>query len=115
MQEQIATLLADLRSEKIKFNDVIAFIEANYIHTPTAFKNAEAFNEANQNQGSAKVFTFARLNNLSEPDTLQLFAEHYQSVLDTPDEVDHQNIRQFMTNGWEGIVFEGEALSPKQN
>ncbi|TKC02832.1 HopJ type III effector protein [Pedobacter frigoris] len=113
MQEQIAALLADLRSEKIKFNDVITFIEAHYTHTPTAFKNGEAYNEATQNQGSAKVFTFAQLNEFSQADTLQLFAEHYQSVLDTPDAADHQNIRQFIANGWDGVVFEGEALLKK--
>jgi HopJ type III effector protein len=42
-----------------------------------------------------------------------LFAEHYQAVLKTPDGTDHQNIRQFMLHGWEGIVFEGHALIAK--
>ncbi|MEJ2883307.1 HopJ type III effector protein [Pedobacter sp. GR22-6] len=113
MQEQISTLLQDLKSKKIIFSDVIAFIESHYLHTPTAFKNGEAYNEATQNQGSAKVFSFAQLNGLSEADTLTLFAEHYQSVLDTPEATDHQNIRQFMANGWSGIVFEGTALQGK--
>jgi hypothetical protein len=93
--------------------EVIAFIEAHYQHTPTAFKNGTAHNEATQNQGSAKVFAFAQLNKLNKEDTLYLFAEHYQSVLATPDGTDHQNIRQFMINGWQGIAFEGQALSPK--
>jgi len=113
MQEQIAGLKADLESGKVKFADVIAFIEERYVHTPTAFKNGAAHNEATQNQGSAKVFSFAQLNGLSEANTLQLFAEHYQSVLDTPDADDHQNIRQFMEKGWDGIVFEGIALERK--
>jgi hypothetical protein len=26
---------------------------------------------------------------------------------------DHQNIRQFMQNGWDGIKFEGDALTAK--
>ena len=113
MQERISTLLTALKSEDIKFADVVTFIEDHYTHTPTAFKNGEAYNEASQNQGSAKVFSFARLNELSETDTLLLFAEHYQSVLNTPDAVDHQNIRQFIANGWSGVVFEGAALQPK--
>jgi hypothetical protein len=50
------------------------------------------------------------MNGLTKEDTLSLFAEHYQSVLQTPTETNHQNIRQFMANGWEGIEFEGEAL-----
>ncbi|MFD2874134.1 HopJ type III effector protein [Mucilaginibacter ximonensis] len=110
MTEEINTLLDKLKGGLLSFKDVIEFIEAHYQHTPTAFKNGEAFNEATQNQGSAKVFAFAKLNNLSKDDTLHLFAEHYKAVLDTPEGTDHQNIRQFMAHGWEGIVFEGRAL-----
>ena len=111
MQEQISTLLEDLKQQKIKFADVLAFIESRYTHIPTAFKNGETYNEATKNQGSAKVFTFAQLNRLTASDTLLLFAEHYQDVLNTPEATDHQNIRQFMVNGWAGILFEGVALT----
>lgn len=113
MTEEINTLLDKLKGGSLLFKDVIEFIEAHYQHTPTAFKNGEAFNEATQNQGSAKVFAFAKLNNLSKDDTLHLFAEHYKAVLDTPEGADHQNIRQFMAHGWEGIAFEGQALIAK--
>ena len=111
MNDQITALLADLQQQTVSFKDVIAFIEAHYQHTPTAFKNGEIFNEATQNQGSAKVFAFAQLNSLSVEDTLTLFAEHYQSVLSHPDGGDHQNIRQFMVEGWAGIKFDGKALA----
>ncbi|HTH83294.1 MAG TPA: HopJ type III effector protein [Mucilaginibacter sp.] len=114
MKEQLTTLLTNLKQNTVTFNDVIAFIETYYTHQPTAFKNGDAYNEAMQNQGSAKVFAFARLNNLSAADTLYLFAEHYQAVLASPDAADHQNIRQFMAHGWLGVVFEGEALIAKQ-
>ena len=113
MRNQLITLLSQLKNKTSKFNEVITFIESNYQHTPTAFKNGEVYNEASQNQGSAKVFTFAQLNNLNAEDTLLLFGEHYEAVLATPDETDHQNIRQFMAHGWEGIAFEGEALTLK--
>lgn len=113
MKAQLQQLLADLKLDTIKFSDVIAFIEQHYNHTPTAFKNGEAFNESNQNQGSAKVFSFAQINELDEDETLLLFAEHYIAVKASPDGVDHQNIRQFMTNGWAGIAFEGQALTKK--
>jgi len=114
MKIQVNTLLEQLKNKAIAFKDVIAFIETHYQHQPTAFKNGDAYNQATQNQGSAKVFAFARLNGLDADDTLYLFAEHYQSVLDHPDGTDHQNIRQFMANGWAGIIFEGEALVAKQ-
>ncbi|MGF7080154.1 HopJ type III effector protein [Mucilaginibacter sp. UYCu711] len=113
MNIQLTTLLEGVKANTIVFKDVIEFIETYYIYQPTAFKNGDAYNEATQNQGSAKVFAFAQLNNLSKEDTLHLFAEHYQSVLNTPEGTDHQNIRQFIANGWPGIAFEGQALLEK--
>ena len=113
MKQQLQTLLSGLKEKAISFVQVIEFIETYYQHQPTAFKNCDAFNEATQNQGSAKVFAFSQLNNLSKEDTLYLFAEHYRSVLLDPEGTDHQNIRQFMANGWPGVVFEGEALTSK--
>lgn len=113
MQEQLNTLLEKLKAHTASFKEVIEFIETFYKHEPTAFRNGDAYNEATQNQGSAKVFSFAKLNNLSKEDTLYLFAEHYQSVLNTPEATDHQNIRQFMKHGWPGITFEGQALTAK--
>lgn len=113
MNEQVQTLLTQLKANEINFAGVIDFINAHYQHQPTAFKNGDTYNEATQNQGSARVFAFAQLNNLSEADTLNLFAEHYQSVLNTPEGTDHQNIRQFMLHGWDGVVFEGVALVAK--
>lgn len=113
MKEQIDVLIQKLKEHLLSFNEVIQFIETYYQHQPAAFKNGEVYNEATQNQGSAKVFAFAQLNNLSKEDTLCLFAEHYQSVLEHPDATDHQNIRQFMANGWPGIIFERQALIAK--
>lgn len=113
MKEQLPTLLKKLKDNSLSFKEVIEFIETYYQHQPTAFKNGDLYNEATQNQGSAKVFTFAQLNKLDPGDTLYLFAEHYQSVLQHPDGTDHQNIRQFMTHGWSGIAFEGQALLAK--
>jgi hypothetical protein len=95
------------------FADVIHFIEERYTHTPTAFQNGLQYNSAHENQGSAKVFSFAKLNDLTKEQTLRLFAEHYQAVLNNPEGTDHQNIRQFMIHGWDGITFEGNVLSIK--
>lgn len=109
----VQDLLQQLQAGKAKFTDVIQHIEARYTHTPTAFQNGQQHNAATENQGSAKVFSFAQLNQLDQQQTLNLFAEHYASVLATPDASDHQNIRQFMQNGWDGIQFEGVALTEK--
>ena len=106
-------LLAQLKDGTAKFADVLAFIEAHYQHTPTAFKNGAQSNAATENQGSAKVFSFAKLQGLNQADTLSLFAEHYAAVLTTPDATDHQNIRHFMQHGWDGVTFDGTALSAK--
>ncbi len=110
MKEQLLQLISASKENSIKFTDVLALIDTYYTHQPTAFKNGDTYNEATQNQGSAKVLTFAKLNDLSAEDTLYLFAEHYQAVLTHPDATDHQNIRQFMAHGWAGVVFEGDAL-----
>lgn len=113
MTPSIQTLLLHLKNKHLKFSEVIATIDTFYEYKSTAFKNGEIFNQADQNQGSAKVFYFAQLHQLSEKETLILFAEHYQAVLNTPEGSDHQNIRQFMKHGWEGIQFESEALKAK--
>ena len=100
--------------EKIIFKDVIAYIDENYDFAPTKFTNGNTINEANQNNGSCKVFSFAQLKNLSKEQTLSLFGEFYrEDVLNNPDGTDHQNIRNFMKFGWEGISFDGEALKKK--
>ena len=100
---------------QISFNEVINLIDENYIFTPTKFNNGEITNEANQNNGSCKVFSFAKLNHLSKDETLSLFGDFYRKdVLENPNNEDHQNIRNFIKFGWEGISFEGEALSKKK-
>lgn len=113
MKEQLDTLIKNLKDQSANFKEVLEFIDSHYQHQPTAFKNGDAYNESTQNQGSARVFAFAQINNLSKEDTLYLFAEHYRTVLEHPDATDHQNIRQFMAHGWPGIVFEGRALVEK--
>ena len=92
----------------------MAVIENNYHFTPTVFTNGETHNEANQNNGSCKIFAFGLLNNLSEQQTLACFGAYYRDdVLGNPDGDDHQNIRQFMVSGWTKVQFDGEALEKK--
>lgn len=98
---------------KKSFPETIAYIDENYIFTPTTFKNGNQINNAGENNGSCKIFAFAKLNELTKEETLTLFGDFYQDVLNTPEAADHQNIRNFMTFGWDGIQFEGEALRAK--
>jgi len=106
-------LLQELKAKQIVFKDVLAYIEERYDYTPSAFTNGSQKNGESENQGSARVLYFAKLNYLFQDDTLQLFAEHFDAVLSTPDGTDHQNIRQFLVNGWDGVSFEKEVLSCK--
>ena len=100
--------------ESISFAEVIAYIDANFDFTPTRFVNGTAINEAGQNNGSCKIFTFAQLNSLTVEQTLALFGDYYRvDVLGNPEGSDHQNIRNFLQSGWDGILFGGEALSQK--
>lgn len=100
--------------ETIDFKEVISYIEEHYDFTPIKFTNGNTINEANQNNGSCKIFSFAKLNKLSAEETLSLFGDFYRTdVLQNPAGNDHQNIRNFMQSGWDGISFEGEALRKK--
>lgn len=113
---EIDIFLKQLRQtpSSISFNDTMTTIEANYAFTPTVFRNGEITNEAGQNSGSCKLFSFARLHELSAEHTLQCFGDYYrEDVLKNPDNDDHQNIRTFMRTGWNGISFERDALRSK--
>lgn len=109
----IEQLLSDLSEKKAMFSDVISFIDTHYDFTETAFDNGSQKNSAGENSGSCRVFSVAKVHDLSAENTLALFAEHYNDVLNTPDGDDHQNIRQFMQHGWSGIQFHGNALKVK--
>lgn len=100
--------------ENIEFNDSMSIIDSQYVFTPTSFKNDDLVNGAGQNSGSCKIFSFARLHNLTPEKTLACFGSYYRDdVLNHPDNRDHQNIRNFMKTGWSGIEFDGEPLKAK--
>lgn len=112
---QIADFLAKLEQtpDNVSFQDTMAVIEASYSFTPTAFRNGELHNDAGQNSGSCKLFSFARLQQLSQEKTLLCFGDYYRKdVLEHPEAHDHQNIRNFIRFGWDGVEFNGAALAP---
>lgn len=98
---------------KKTFPETISFIDENYTFTPTAFKNGNQINNAGEYNGSCKIFAFAQLQQFTKEETLSLFGDFYQDVLNAPDASDHQNIRNFMIFGWDSIHFEGEVLQVK--
>lgn len=109
----IESFLAKVRSgERVTFNDTMSVIDANYTFTPTRFSNGEVVNNAGENNGSCKLFAFAKLHGLSAEQTLSCFGEFYfDEVLTDANGDSHQNIRNFMRSGWEQINFDQPALS----
>lgn len=104
------TFISKVKSnQKVSFDETMAVIAAAYQYTPTQFNNglgsACLNNEAGSNEGSCKIFAFAQLKQLNPTQTLSLFGDFYQDVLNDPTGTGHQNIRNFMQYGWEGIQF----------
>lgn len=97
----------------ILFADTMQVIEDNYNFTPTAFKNGTIENKAGENAGSCKLFAFAKLQKLTKEETLFCFGEHYKNVLEDANGTSHQNIRNFMNTGFDGLTFKSEALTLK--
>jgi len=97
--------------EQTAFTDTMEVIEGAYTFTPTKFTNGDSVNNADQNNGSCKIFAFGLLNKLSEQQTLACFGSYYRDdVVKNPNNNGHQNIRNFMSTGWQGIQFDGQAL-----
>ena len=114
----INTLIDKIKTkpEELEFDDIIQTIDANYQYSPTHFTNGldetAVINTAGTNEGSCKIFAFSLINKLNKSETLACFGEYYRNdVLLHPENTDHANIRTFMQYGWDGIKFEGNALS----
>lgn len=102
----------------VEFDQVIAHINEHYAFTPARFTNGIGdnivINEKGTNEGSLRIFSFAKLNNLNEEQTLACFGKYYrEDVVQNPDGNDHGNIRNFMQYGWAGISFDDIALAHK--
>jgi len=111
---QLTKLLAKIKSqpELVEFNEVITVINDNYRYQPCAFTNGELVNQSGTNEGSCKIFAFAQLHHLSEQATLACFGQYYrEDVLQNPQGNDHGNIRNFIKQGWQGVIFKGEVLT----
>ncbi len=114
--EQLLVLARSLKP--LGFDAVMSVINEYYDYTPAAFGNGLAArqvnNNAGQNEGSCKLLAFARLHQLDQSQTLNLFGDYYhQEVLGDPAGNTHANIRAFMADGWKGVAFETEPLGAK--
>lgn len=104
-------LKLDQHPEHIEFSDTMDVIDENYDFIPAKFTNNGIVNEENQNNGSCKIFAFGLLHSLSKQQTLACFGHYYRNdVLAHPENDDHQNIRNFIQSGWDGIHFSSAAL-----
>jgi len=98
---------------KIVFAETVQIIEDNYSFTPTAFTNGEIKNNLGENLGSCKLLAFAMHQQFTKEETLNCFGEHYQNVLSDENGTSHQNIRNFIKTGFEGLSFQGKVLKSK--
>jgi hypothetical protein len=104
------------KPDEIDFSDMIEAIDDTYQYRPCSFTNGPdkdcLINQAGENEGSCKIFAFAKKHHLSEQQTLHCFGKYYrEDVLKHPGKDDHQNIRTFIKYGWKNIHFEGEPLT----
>lgn len=120
MSPSLNTLLDSLKNapDTITFDAVQTVIAEHYQYTPTTFINGEGDdsvrNDAGTNEGSCKIFAFAKHQQLSDKQTLACFGHFYREhVLGNPDGNDHANIRTFMRHGLSKVTFDAPALAEK--
>ena len=107
--------IAAVEQAPVAFTETMAVIASNYEYSTAGFHNGleerRFFNAAGTNEGSCKLFAFAKINGLGEQATLNCFGDYYTvDVLQNPEGQDHQNIRTFIDCGWKGIAFDSEPL-----
>ena len=110
--QQFVTKLKTSPNE-ILFAETMQVIDTHFTFSPTAFSNGKIHNKAGENSGSCKLFAFAMHQKLTKEETLFCFGEHYKNVLEDVNGISHQNIRNFMNTGFDGLSFESSALQLK--
>ena len=115
--DSVETLIQTLKDnpDLVEFSEVIEVIDSAYHYTPSEFTCGDVVSRAGTNEGSCKIFAFARLQTLTEQQTLNLFGAFYrQDVLENPSGEDHANIRNFRRTGWSGVSFTSEPLRARE-
>jgi hypothetical protein len=112
-----------MTGDSLMFEEFIELCDEQYEYGLIEFKNGDIVNMPGENDGSAKVLSYAALAGFDKDMTLkvnklpthvsfvmynnilpfsssvQLWGQYYRDVLATPDGNDHQNIRNFMKVG----------------
>jgi len=105
----------EMDADNLKFEDVMELIDTHYEVGLIEFKNGAIVNKQGENEGSAKLLSYAALSQFDKDTTLKLWGEYYREVLADLEGDSHQNIRNFMKTGWDGVPFEnGIALTQKK-
>jgi len=105
----------EMGGDDLKFAEFVELVNEQYETGLLEFKNGDVVNKPGENEGSAQVLSYAALANFDKEMTLKLWGEYYRQVVASPDGTDHQNIRNFMKTGWEGVPFENGIALTKKN
>jgi len=105
----------EMSGDDLSFEEVIEMIDTHYESGLIEFKNGDIVNAPGENEGSAKVLSYAALSGMDKDTTLKLWGQYYREVKANPDGSDHANIRNFMKYGWEGVPFENGVALTKKN
>lgn len=108
-------LLERLRREPqtVMLDEALAAIDDAYEFTPVAFANGPLRNPVGDKVRSCAIYALGRLHNLTVPETLACFGEHYREVLADPQGDAHMTIRVFMQIGWDGVSHAAMPLKPR--
>ena len=92
----------EMDADDLKFEEVMEIIDTHFESGLIEFKNGDIVNKPGENEGSAKLLSYAALSDFDKDTTLKLWGQYYREVLADPDGDSHQNIRNFMKTGWDG-------------
>ncbi len=95
----------EMDADALTFEEVMEVIDTHFETGLIEFKNGDILNKQGENEGSAKVLSYAALSNFDKETTLKLWGQYYREVLADPDGDSHQNIRNFMKYGWDGTYL----------
>jgi hypothetical protein len=92
----------EMDGSTLTFEETMELIDNHYETQLLEFKNGDIVNKQGENEGSAKLLSYAALAQLDQANTLKLWGQYYREVKADPNGSSHQNIRNFMKYGWEG-------------
>jgi HopJ type III effector protein len=106
----------EMSADALTFEEVMEVIDTWYESGLIEFRNGDVVNGPGENEGSAKLLSYAALSVLDKDTTLKLWGQYYREVVKDPNGDSHANIRNFMKYGWDGVSFDyGIALTRKNS